>query len=244
MRAVPRGRPSSLAFRLARLVFYAGCVTAVVARNAAAIRDGARALVSPGAYLPSVPCIPCALMLALAMFGYTAWLWGATFAGWAMPAWTHVVPLVALVATLAAGPLQPGPVPPDVDVTRAPELTLFAAMTDVGQSLEKGRLPCDDAAALTRVLADRARVGLPGYRRFGRLSGYHVRIVKPADGPSPDLLRGDVPPTVIVACSADRRRFWLSGVSLDVDTGTAQMLRDGVGRIAVVSGSASEGGSP
>ena len=237
MTTASRRRPPTLAVRVARFTIYGAITSVVVARHAPAIRDSARALVSPGVYLPSVPCIPCALTLGAVLVVYLFWLFGATLGGWTMPVWTHAVPILGLLGTLVAGPLQPEKIPEQVDMTRAPDLTVYSAMTELGRALERGEARCDDAAGMGRVLEDPARVRLPGYRRHGRLSRFRVRVVPSASGISQELLATDLPPTVVVSCSADHKRYWLSGVSMDLDTGSAQILRDGVGRVATVVGS-------
>jgi hypothetical protein len=227
-------RSSSRASRAARLLVYGACSAAVIDRNSPAILDSARALFSKGVYLPSLPCIPCALGLACVLIAYLTWLLGATFGRWPMPLWTHLVPIVALASLVLGGPLRPSAVPSEVDMTRAPDLTVFAALSRVRDAVEKEGIRCDDGDRLARVLEDRSQIRLPGYRRFGRLTPYRVRVVRsvkgPVDAPAPD----DIPPTIVAACESGGR-FWFTAIALSGETGAAETLHDGTGKLVVMT---------
>lgn len=101
-----------------------------------------------------------------------------------------------------------------------------------------GGLP-DPCAADPRLLEQRLAQEAPptGFRRFGRTIPFRVVAVPGAETPVRELRPGDGVGTLYLACPKDRRGFWLSAVVSDkLPRAEPTLLRDGVGKAAVLAG--------
>lgn len=232
-RSEHRRRPVSPALRVARFGVFAVFLLAALTGNARALTTGLAIAFSRSYFATSRPCVACALGLLAVLTGYAIWLGGGTVAAWRMPLWSHLVPAAAFLGTYLLGPL-----PMKIDPTGTPADRAVAAMEKVAAKLEGTASPCGaDAGALERQLEE---AGPPtGYSSFGRAVAFRVVPVPDAAGPVLEPRAGDGPGTLYLACAKATRRFWLSAVVTDaLPRGRPFLVRDGVGRVAVVAGAA------
>ena len=224
------------ALRWLRFILYAVLLGAGLALNAPALNLSLRVLTSRCYYAPTVPCLPCALGLLAVALGYAMWLAGATIASWRMPVWSHLAPIGLLLGTIFGGPLDRSP---DPFAGQAPPERLMRAMAAL--KARAGTLsgdPCVfDVQQLRGALEDPA-VPPSGWRNLGAPLSYELKLV-PQGEPVKSPLAGDRPGTLYLACAGKARRYWISAVASDaIPRGEPTMVRDGLGRPAVLTGEA------
>ena len=216
--------------RALRFLFFAAIAYVGLAANAGGIRLALRILGSPAFWAPSAPCLACAVAVLAVASGYALWLSGATLAGWSMPRAIHLVPILLVAATLFGGRLQ---AVPNLEQPPLPPERAMEAMGRLRSAVASSGSCATPARELEQALA--AQVQPSGFRRFGFLSPWRVETTEQA-GPVKEVRPGDAPGTLYLACAPGARRFWVSGVTTDaLPTGAATMVRDGVGRAAVLS---------
>lgn len=226
-----RGAANGPAKRWLLFCFYAAILCAGLGANAGGIRLALRILGSRAFWAPQAPCVSCAVAVLAVASAYALWLSGATLAGWRMPRAVHLVPVLLLAATMIGGRLQ---AVPDLAQPPLPPERSMEAMGLLRSLVAASRACAAPAAKLEEALAARAQPS--GFRRFGRLSPWRVEVVEQA-GPVKEVREGDVPGTLLLSCEPGTRRFWVSAVSADaLPTGAPTMVRDGVGRAAVLTG--------
>lgn len=226
--ATPRSGSSLL--RWLRFGFYAALAAAILARNADPILQALRLVASPLYWATWTPCLPCALGLLALCSAYLAWLTGATVAGWRMPLVVHLVPIALLVYTVLSGPLARRS---DGFATQGPADRAVAAMRALDTYLaSQAKPPCSiPGQQYEAALAGREGLAPPGYRSFGRPVRFQVVV---EEGSQPRRIPGR-PAELYLVCSSER--YWISAVTTDsVPLGRPAMVRDGVGRVAVVTG--------
>ena len=177
--------------------------------------------------------MPCALALVAIIAGYLFWLASSVLARSKLPVWTDAIPWTFLILTLFAGSLAPRPVPKGVATSMAPERVVYDAMSTLGKALAGFPFPCAEPEKIRRLLADRERYPLAGYRAHGFLLDYQVRIDSERNGPIPDVLPGARPGTLQVACQG--KQFWITGVVLDLRRNMPTMLLQPIGGLAVIT---------
>jgi len=211
-----------------RFLLFAAFTLAALARNAPALRRGLEVVTSPAYFSPSTPCLPCALLATAVAVGYCTWLAGATFQKWRMPLWAHLVPAAGLLATTWLGPL---PMVPDRGAGGPADRAMEAL-----RALARLPNPCaTPAAELERKLESEAPP--TGFRAFGRPIPFRVVVVPGAEEPVRALASGDGVGTVYLACPKGGTAYWLSVVvSEQLPRAVPALLRDGVGKVAVLAG--------
>lgn len=149
-----------------------------------------------------------ALLLAAVLALMTLWLAAAAALGRRQRLGQHALFLLVLALCLAVRTWGGEPAPP-----RDPSPTLFDGLRAAAGELERDfhGLYAPDAAQLNGALA---QVGPPGFRRLGRGIPLHARVLSGADGPQLVALPQDLPGTIYVALSQDRRAAWLTALSL------------------------------
>lgn len=225
-----RRRPVSSALRLARFGVFGVFLLAALAGNAQPLGAGLALAFSRAYFATARPCVPCALALLALLTAYAVWLAGSIVAGWRMPLWSHLVPSAAFLLTYLVGPL-----PMKIDAAGVPAARAVAAMDALAARLE-GTAACGaDLEAQERFLAES---GPPtGYSSFGRALPFRIVAVPQASEPVREPRAGDGPGTLYLACAKGSRSFWLSAVVTDaLPQGRPFLVRDGVGRVAVVPG--------
>ena len=228
-RPAKAGRSSPL-LRWLRFALYATLVGAVLARNADSILQTLKLATSPLYWATWSPCLPCALAMVGVCCGYLLWLSGATLAEWRMPLVVHLIPIGLITHSLLAGPLARRS---DGYSGQGPADRAVAAMRALGSEIERrGAAPCrTPALEYEQALADNRALAPPGYRSFGRPLRFRVVAT---EGSEPRRMPGN-PAELHLVCSGNR--YWISAVTTDrVPIGLPAMVRDGVGRIAVVTG--------
>ncbi len=214
-----------------RFILFAGLLVTTVARNAPALRRSIDLLLSPAVYSPGAPCLPVALGGLGVAAAYAVWLCGATFSRWRMPVAVHLAPLGALLLTAWRGPL-----PIASDAGALPAERALAAMEALSQRLEQVSRPCEgDAAPACLPPGDSSSTG---FFSHGRPLPFRVVVDSSSSGPVREARPGDAPGTLYLACDG-AGAFWLTAVTLDrLPKGSPTMVKDGVGRVAVVRGEA------
>ncbi|MGC4120988.1 MAG: hypothetical protein QM765_41710 [Myxococcales bacterium] len=227
MRGAAKGTPAK---RWLLFFFYAAIVCAGLGANAAGIRLALRILGSPAFWAPKAPCLSCAVAVLAVGSAYALWLSGTTLAGWRMPRAVHLVPVLLLAATIFGGPLQRAP---DLAQPPLPPERTMEAMDALRSLVAASRTCAAPASKLEEALSAHAQPS--GFRRFGFPSPWRVVVVE-QPGPVKEVRAGDAPGTLLLSCEPGTRRFWISGVTSDaLPIGAATMVRDGVGRAAVLA---------
>ncbi len=224
-------RPVSPALRAARFGVFGVILVATLAGNAQALTSALALAFSRSYFATARPCVACALALLAVLTGYAVWLAGSTVAGWRMPLWSHLVPAAAFLLTYMVGPLTVR-----IDEAGSPADRAVVAMQTLAARLEGTAEPCrSDLGAQERFLAES---GPPtGYSSFGRAVAFRVVAVPEAAEPVRERRGDDGPGTLYLACARASRSFWLSAVVTDaLPQGRPILVRDGVGRVAVVPG--------
>ncbi|HEY3449153.1 MAG TPA: hypothetical protein VGK67_22540 [Myxococcales bacterium] len=213
-----------------RFLVFSTFVVVALARNAAPLKRALGLATSTAYFAPHVPNVTAALAALAVVTAYAIWLAQATFAGRRMPLWPHAVPSLALILTQYLGPLPMSPVGDGTASDRA-----VAAMSAVAARLEGEREPCRaDLAAVERELVERAPP--TGFHLLGFRIPFRVAPRPAATGPVLKVEGGQGVGTIYLACDPGGRRFWLSAVVTDaLPHGEPTMLKDGVGKVAVVS---------
>ena len=214
-----------------RFLVFATFLVLTIARNARALNAGLAIAFTPELFAPERPCAWCAVGLLALLASYAVWLAGATLAGWRMPLWPHLLPAGALVLTVLAGPI-----PLRADSGGSPADRALAAMEALAARLERSADPCRaDLKAEQRHLAQAAPP--TGYSSFARPIPFRVVALADAVEPVRQLRQGDGAGTIYLACARGGRGFWLSAVVTDaLPKSRPTLVRDGVGKVAVVTG--------
>lgn len=215
-----------------RFLVFGGFLVAVLACNAPPIRRGLQLLTSPLLFSDGTPSIAGTLALLALALVYSVWLSGATFSGWRMSLAAHLIPVGMLLMTLGLGPLPMRKGGGGLPADRA-----IAAMQALSAKLERIASPCRGAGAAEA--AWKSSVGPTGLFSFARPLEYQLVVLPERQAPIAEV-RGDDPPgSVYLSCEKAGRIFWLTAVTLDrLPRGRPTMLRDGVGRVAIVRGEA------
>jgi len=220
--------------RWLRFILYAVLLGAGVALNAPALNLSLRVLTSRSYWAPAVPCLSCSLGVLAVALGYALWLAGATLASWRMPIWSHLAPLGLLMGTIFGGPLDRAPDPfsgqgPSERLMRAMGALKARADTLSGD-------PCAFDVRQLQAALEGPDVPPSGWRSLGASRSWELRVVpqaSPVKSPQP----GDRPGTLYFACAGKARRYWISAVASDaIPRGEPTMVRDGIGRPAVLTG--------
>lgn len=218
-----------------RFLLYGAFLWGALVPNAPAVEQALRVLCSRCYWAPAVPSLALALGLLAACLGYALWLSGATLAGWKMPLFAQTVPIALFTAALLGGPLQ---IPEDPAAGLAPADRAIAALQSLARLAERGGQPCSlQPAQLDAALAASPSVPATGYRSFGRAVGFHV-VRRDGEGAVKQVQPGDDAGTIYLACDP-RGRAWLSAVVTEtLPAGPPALVRDGVGKVAVLLGEA------
>jgi hypothetical protein len=195
--------------RIAYLAAYAALAAlgeALVARPALLWLRGQGLL---HAALPwDVPLGSLSFLLALLVALLTLWLASQAALGQRPRVPMHAAFLLLLALCLGVRAQAGDPQPP-----RDPAATLLAGLRTVAEELDRdyrdGYSP--DEARLDSALAQ-----LPpsGFRRLGRATPLHVRLLPSAGGAQTEPLAGDDPGAIYLAISSDRTAAWLTALSL------------------------------
>ncbi|MFN7132770.1 MAG: hypothetical protein ACK4N5_11865 [Myxococcales bacterium] len=220
--------------RWVRFILYSVFVGAALALNAGAIKLSLRLLTTDAYFAPDAPCIPCALGILAVGAAYAFWLAGATVIGWRMPLFSHLVPIGLVIGTMALGPLKASRADLDTPVGAA-ERAVGAMRALLAEAKRTGSLCNRPAEELERVLASTPGVLPPGYRSFGREVGYRIRTHTGYGDAVRHVDAKDRPGTLHLSCGSNGA-FWLTGVVSDVlPVGHPSLVRDGVGRVVVMT---------
>lgn len=215
-----------------RFLVFSAFVLVALARNAPAMKRSVEMLTSASYFAPSVPCIACGVGALVLAAAYSVWLAGATFQRWRMPLWTHAVPAAGVLATMWLGPLM---LVPDGG-QGGPAERCMGAMQFLVERLARQPDVCRvDVREVERQLA--AEAPPTGFRSFGRVVPFRLVVLPQADAPVRELREGDGVGTIYLSCPREGRVFWLSAVASDrLPRATPTLLRDGVGKVAVLAG--------
>ncbi|MGC4116614.1 MAG: hypothetical protein QM765_18995 [Myxococcales bacterium] len=213
-----------------RFLVFSTFLVAALARNSSPLQRALGLVTSTAYFAPHVPNVLAALVALALCTAYAVWLAQATIAGKRMPLWPHAVPSLALLLTYSLGPLPMQPVGMGTPSERA-----VAAMEAVSVRLENEPAPCKaDLAAIETSLAQ--EVPPTGFHFLGYRIPFKLVARLEAGGPVQQVGDGDGIGTIYLACDGSGRRFWLTAVVADaLPRGAPTMLRDGVGKAAVVS---------
>ncbi len=219
--------------RWLRFALYTFIVGGALTVQADPIRRSLRLLVSRSYFAPDVPCIPCAVGLLVVLGAYLVWLAGGTVLGWRMPLFSHLVPIGLAFFTAWKGPLR---ATESADSTLAPADRAIAAMRALdAEAARTRRTPCELSASEFESVLN-GRVPPSGFRSYGRASGYRVQVHPERGAALTDVQPDDSPGTLHVACSTKGEYYFTAVVADRLPSGAPAMVRDGVGRVVVISG--------
>jgi hypothetical protein len=218
--------------RLLRFLVYAVFLVVGVALNAPAIQLVLRSVASGCYWAPVLPSIVGVAGVLLGSTAYSLWLSMATLMRAPMPLWTHVIPIVLMLGSLIHGPLA---LPHDRFYDQAPADRALAAGQALADHLHDGKVPCADAGEHERFLERSQELAPPGYRAHGFSRAFKVVV---QEGGQPVRAPGSAEPgSLLLVCEPGAKRFWISAVVSDaIPVGAPIMVRDGVGRPAVLTG--------
>ena len=156
-----------------------------------------------------VPFGALLLFSAVLVAAFTFALASAVALGRSPRAPLHVAFLLAIGICFALRSASGNPRPPP-----DPAPALLDGLRAVADELDRGYAGsyAPDAGQFASALA---QVAPPPFRRLGRRIPLHARVLSGADGPQLEALPEDLPGTVYVAISRDRRSAWITSLGLD-----------------------------